>query len=161
MIPENPAKFVRVSLVDRKADKRERRREKPWTVVEVQLFIKGIQDDRLHAPLLMSLMGLRPAEVCGLRWTDVDLTLGTLETAITRTMVSNMVVVEKDAKTEAGERALPLPQGVWEALRKFKARQAAEELAAGEAYTDSGLVVVDELACRSIPGSCVSSTPTG
>ena len=145
LIPENPAKYVRVSLVDRKTDKRERRREKPWNVAEVQTFIKGIEEDRLHAPLLMSLMGLRPAEVCGLRWTDVDLTLGTLETANTRTMVSNKVVVEKDAKTQAGERVLPLPQWVWEALRKFKARQAAEKLAAGEAYTDSGLVVVDEL----------------
>ncbi|MER6921190.1 site-specific integrase [Streptomyces spiralis] len=90
-------------------------------------------------------MGLRPAEVCGLRWAEVDLTLGTLETAITRTMVSNKTVIEKDTKTEAGERVLPLPQGVWEALRKFRARQAAEKLAAGEAYTDSGMVVVDEL----------------
>ena len=113
LIPENPAKYVRVSLVDRKTDKRERRREKPWNVAEVQTFIKGIEEDRLHAPLLMSLMGLRPAEVCGLRWTDVDLTLGTLETANTRTMVSNKVVVEKDAKTEAGQRVMPLPQGEW------------------------------------------------
>ncbi|MFI1535598.1 tyrosine recombinase XerC [Streptomyces anandii] len=145
LITENPAKYVRVSLEDKKTDRRERRRVRPWNVAEVQTFVKGIEDDRLHAPLLLSLMGLRPAEVCGLRWSDVDLTLGTLETAITRTMVANKTVIEKDTKTEAGERVLPLPQVVWEALRKFKARQAAEKLAAGEAYTDSGLVVVDEL----------------
>lgn len=88
LIAVNPAAYVRVSLADKKTDKRENERAKPWTVDEVQLFIKGIEDDRLYAPLLMSLMGLRPAEVCGQRWTDLDLRLGTLEMTNTRTMTS-------------------------------------------------------------------------
>ncbi|MFF0790426.1 site-specific integrase [Streptomyces spiralis] len=90
-------------------------------------------------------MGLRPAEVCGQRWTDTDLQLGTLEMTNTRTMVGNRRVLEKDAKTAAGERVLPLPSKALDALKKFKAQQAREKLAAGEAYTDSGYVVVDEL----------------
>lgn len=145
LVAVNVAQHVKVSLADKKSDRRERRREKPWTVTEVQTFIRGIEHDRLCAVLLLSLMGLRPAEVCGLRWQDIDLKVGTLETAITRTMINNKEVLEKDTKTEAGERALPLPKWVWEALRKLKARQAAEKLAAGEGYTDSGYVVVDEL----------------
>jgi integrase len=145
LVAVNAAQHVRISLADKKVDRRARRKSKPWNMAEVQTFIRGIEGDRLYAPMLLSLMGLRPAEVCGLRWEDVDLTLGTLETANTRTMVSNKTVVEKDTKTVAGERVLPLPQWVWEALRKFRARQAAEKLAAGEAYTDSGYVVVDEL----------------
>ena len=145
LISDSPAKYVRVSLADKKTDKRERPRVKPWTVAEVQKFIAGIERDRLCAPLLLSLMGLRPAEVVGIRWTDVDLKLATLETANTRTMIGNVKVLEKDTKTEAGERVLPLPAWVLEALKKFRALQAREKLAAGEGYTDSGYVVVDQL----------------
>ncbi|EPD62381.1 tyrosine-type recombinase/integrase [Streptomyces sp. HGB0020] len=145
LIAESPAQFVRVSLTDKKIDKRERPQAKPWTVSEVQTFIRGIEDDRLYAPLLLSLMGLRPAEVCGQRWPDVDLQLGILDMTNTRTMIGNVKVLEKDAKTAAGERALPLPQWPWDALKRFRAQQAREKLAAGEAYTDSGYVLVDEL----------------
>ena len=144
LIAESPAQSVRVSLADKKTDRRERPKVKPWTAAEVQRFIAGIERDRLYAPLLLSLMGLRPAEVVGMRWSDVDLKLATLETANTRTMIGNVQVLEKDTKTEAGERVLPLPGPVLEALKKFRARQAREKLAAGEGYTDAGYVVVDE-----------------
>ncbi|WP_432169731.1 site-specific integrase [Streptomyces sp. 1222.5] len=145
LIANSPAQYVRVSLADKKTDKRERDRAKPWTVAEVQTFIRGIEQDRLYAPLLLSLMGLRPAEVCGQRWTDVNLEDGILSITMTRTMIGNVKVLEKDTKTAAGERSLPLPHGPWEALRRFRAQQARERLAAGEGYTDSGYVVVNEI----------------
>ena len=145
LVPSNPAQFVKISNQAKKKDRKERRRAKPWNVAEVQAFVKGIEGDRLYAPMLLSLMGLRPAEVCGLRWSDIDLKLSTLETANTRTMIRNHTVVEKDTKTEAGDRALPLPTKGADALKKFRARQAAEKLAAGEEYADSGYVAVDEL----------------
>ncbi|MFE7803312.1 tyrosine recombinase XerC [Streptomyces sp. NPDC057430] len=145
LIPVNPAQYVRVSLADKKTDKRERTRVEPWTVAEVQTFVRGIVDDRLFAPLLLSLMGLRPAEVCGQRWTDIDLEAGILSIASTRTMIGNQRVLEKDTKTASGERSLPLPRAPWEALRRYRAQQAAEKLEFAEAYTDSGYVVVDEL----------------
>jgi integrase len=144
LIPASPAQFVRISLADRKTDKRERPEAKPWTVAEVQKFIAGIERDRLYAPLLLSLMGLRPAEVVGLRWSDLDLKLATLEMVNTRTMIGNVQVLEKDAKTAAGERILPLPGPVLDSLKKFRALQARERLAAGEGYTDLGYVVVDQ-----------------
>ncbi|MFK0154381.1 tyrosine recombinase XerC [Streptomyces sp. NPDC090493] len=145
LIAESPAQSVRISLADRKTDKRERPKVKPWSVAEVQRFIVGIERDRLHPALLLSLMGFRPAEVVGLRWEYLDLKLATLEIARTRTMIGNVQVLEKDAKTSAGERILPLPGPVLDALKKFRARQAREKLAAGEGYTESGYVVVDEL----------------
>ncbi|MEV5314253.1 tyrosine-type recombinase/integrase [Streptomyces sp. NPDC052610] len=145
LIAVSPATHVRVALADKKTDKRERQRPKPWTVDEVQTFIRGIEQDRLYAPLLLSLMGLRPAEVCGQRWSDIDLQLGTLEMTNTRTMIGNVKVLEKDAKTAAGERALPLPSRALEALKRFRAQQAREKLSAGEGYTDTGYVVVNEL----------------
>lgn len=54
-------------------------------------------------------------------------------------------MVEKDTKSLAGERGLPLPALVREALKGFRATQVAEQLAAGEAYEDSGYVLADEL----------------
>ncbi|MFF3258076.1 site-specific integrase [Streptomyces sp. NPDC002932] len=83
-------------------------------------------------------MGLRPAEVCGLRWADIDLAEGTLVVANTQTMMGNKTVIKKDAKSMAGERVLPLPAPAEEALKKFKALQAAEKLALGTGYADTG-----------------------
>ncbi|GAA4971025.1 hypothetical protein GCM10023257_03820 [Streptomyces hyderabadensis] len=37
------------------------------------VFAAAMKSDRLFAPLLLSVMGFRPAEVCGLRWSDIDL----------------------------------------------------------------------------------------
>lgn len=144
LITSNPAQFVKVSLVDRKRDRKEHKREKPWNVDEVQAFVRGLERDRLYAPLLLSLMGLRPAEVVGIRWEHIDLKLGTLETLNTRTMLGARVI-EKDAKTDAGERVLPLPSKAADALKRFRALQARERLAAGEGYTDSGYAVVNRL----------------
>ncbi|MEU7726131.1 site-specific integrase [Streptomyces sp. NPDC040724] len=145
LVAVNVAAEVRPSLADKKTDKRERQQVKPWTVAEVQTFIRGIHQDRLFAPLLLSLMGLRPAEVCGVRWVDVDLEDGLLSINQTRTMIGNHRVLEKDTKTASGERILPLPRGPWEALRALRLQQAREKEAAGEAYTDTGYVAVTEL----------------
>jgi integrase len=59
-------------------------------------------------------------------------------------MMGNRYVVEKDTKSLAGERELPLPAPVLAALRSFKALQAKEKLALGEAYAESGYVLVHE-----------------
>ncbi|HEY3691102.1 MAG TPA: site-specific integrase, partial [Pseudonocardiaceae bacterium] len=98
--------------------------------------------------ILLALLGLRPAEVCGLHWPDIDLDAGTLNVVTTRTLVmtdQGMQVVEKAPKTKSGRRSLPLPAQVTAALRTFKALQAAEQLAAGPAYVPSGYVLVNEV----------------
>jgi integrase len=120
----------------------------PWTETEVQVFLGSLAAQRLHAVMLLSLLGLRPAETCGLRWSDVDLEAGTLTVETTRTLVATdegMVVVEKGPKSASGRRSLPLPTQVTAALKAFKAAQAREQLAAGPVYTATGYVLVDEL----------------
>ncbi len=120
----------------------------PWTSAEVRTFLTTLHAERLHAVMLLSLLGLRPAEVCGLRWDDVDLDAETIAIRTTRTLVATdhgMTVVEKTTKTRAGKRTLPLPAQVCAALTRFKAAQAAEQLAAGPAYQGSGYLLVDEL----------------
>lgn len=129
-------------------------RRDPWAPEEVKTFLASLAEHRLQAVMLLSLIGMRPAEVCGLRWEHVDLDGETLAVGkLTRTIVwgdEGGQVEEKGAKTEAGERTLPLPAPVTAALKRFRALQARERLAAGEAYTSSGYVLVDELGepCR-------------
>lgn len=127
---------------------------KPWTEPEVKAFITAISNHRLFAVMLLALIANRPAEVCGLRWDEhIDLDAGTIAIANTRTIVYDRSlekgernkVVEKGPKSESGRRTLPAPSLVHRALRAFKTLQAKEKLAAGEAYEDSGYVLVDEL----------------
>ncbi len=145
LVARNVAEHITIPRKARKIEKRESPRAAPWNVVEVKEFILGVRDDRLFGPLLLSLMGLRPAEVSGLRWDDVDFEAGTLSIANTRTLIGNARVVEKDTKSEAGERTLPLPGPVRLALLNFKVLQAAEAATAGEAYTSGTYVFVDPL----------------
>ncbi|TKA11125.1 site-specific integrase [Actinacidiphila oryziradicis] len=145
LVAVNVAQEVTIPRKARKAERRTKKVLQPWNVAEVHAFVLAVKDDRLYAPLLLSLMGLRPAEVCGLRWSDIDLNAATLDISNTRTLMGNKTVVEKDTKSMAGERLLPLPALVREALKEFRATQAAEKLAAGEAYSGSGYVIVDEL----------------
>ncbi|MET7781526.1 tyrosine-type recombinase/integrase [Streptomyces mirabilis] len=145
-VGRNVAEYIDVPRKARKADRRENRRAEPWNVVEVKEFVVGAREDRLFAPHLLSLMGMRPAEVAGLRWAeDVDFAAGTLSVANTRTMLRNNHVIEKDTKSEAGERTLPLPEPVRLALMNFRVLQEAERATMGEDYVGSGYVFVDEI----------------
>ncbi|GAA3037129.1 site-specific integrase [Streptomyces glomeratus] len=146
VVARNVAEYVTVPRRARKQDRRDNQRPAPWGVEEVKAFVVGIREDRLFAPLLLSCMGLRPAEVAGLRWEqDIDFQAGALEVANTRTMIRNARILEKDTKSEAGERTLPLPEPVRLALMNFKVLQEAERAAVGDYYVGSGYVFVDEL----------------
>jgi integrase len=144
LLARNVAEDVKVPKAARKAARAVKRGRQPWTRNEVQAFLAHVANDRLYAVVLLSLIGMRPAEVVGLRWEDVDLKAGTVSIEITRTLVAGEVV-EKNTKSDSGERVLPLPAVVLDALKMFRRRQAKERLAAGEAYEPSGRVVVDEL----------------
>lgn len=145
LVDVNVAQEVTIPRKVRKAERRTKALVPPWNVDEVHAFVRAIEDDRLCAPFLLSLMGLRPAEICGMRWADVDLEKATLTIANTRTLMGNKIVVEKDTKSLAGERELPLPDLVRDALTRFHVVQMAESRAAGERYEASGYIVVDDL----------------
>lgn len=145
-VVRNVAQFTEIPKPALKARTRGKKLLVPWTPAEVRAFLAGIKGERMFAPMLLALIAERPAEVCGARWDeDVDLDEGTINLTNTRTIVAGKVV-EKDTKTEAGERLLPLPLPVHVALRDFRTLQAREELAAPPgAYEQSGYVVVDRL----------------
>ncbi|MCE7010014.1 site-specific integrase [Kibdelosporangium philippinense] len=144
LVVRNVAQYTQIPREARRKAAAAAAERKPWSETEVRQFLTAIRDYRLYAPVLLSLIGMRPAEVCGLRWSAVDLEAGTLSVELTRTLVDGEVE-EKGPKSEKGKRKLPLPKPLHAALKTFKAEQAAEAIHAGEAYERSGFVLVDEL----------------
>ncbi|CAM3962372.1 tyrosine recombinase XerC [Kibdelosporangium persicum] len=144
LVVRNVAQYTQIPREARRQAAAAAAERKPWGETEVRHFLAAIRDCRLYAPVLLSLIGMRPAEVCGLRWSAVDLEAGTLSVELTRTLVDGEVE-EKGPKSEKGKRKLPLPKPLHAALKTFKAKQTAEAIHAGEVYERSGFVMVDEL----------------
>jgi integrase len=144
LVVRNVAQYTQIPREARHRAAAAQAERMPWTDGEVKLFLGANRGDRLYAPVLLSLIGMRPAEVCGLRWEAVDLESGILTIELTRTLVEGEVE-EKGPKSEKGKRKLPLPKLVLAALKSFKVRQSAEKLAAGASYADAGYVLADEL----------------
>lgn len=117
-----------------------------WTLQEWQKFAEATKEDRL-APLYRLAVdaGMRRGELCGLRWSDVDLEAGTITVSHSLVQIGSQVVASKP-KTDAGtDRTVHLTQGTITALKSWKVTQARERLSAGDSWTDLGLVFTDGL----------------
>lgn len=154
ILTRNVAEYVGVPKAHRKAARAKKREKTPWNEDEVRQFLTAIRDVREYGGWMLTFIAERPAEVCGSRWEeDIDLEKGSTTIGNTRTLAydptlprgERSVVIEKDAKSEAGQRSLPLPLPTWLGLKAFRKIQVAERLALGEAYEASGYVMVDSL----------------
>jgi integrase len=130
------------------------KREARWTTAEARAFLAQAAAERLYAAYRLSAFGLRRGEVCGLRWDRIDLAAGILIIPsgddVTRTMVGSKVIT-KNTKSRRSVRTLPLDGETVAALVALHDLQAIEAMDAGEAYSDSGYVVVDELGAPLVP----------
>lgn len=115
-----------------------------WTLQEWQQFERATKEDRLSPLYRLAVdAGMRRGELCGLRWSDVDLDSGTITVSHAFVQIGS-TLVESKPKTDAGtDRTVHLTQGTISALRAWKAAQARERLAAGDTWTDNGLVFTD------------------
>lgn len=116
-----------------------------WTVAEARAFLSATNGKRLgFAWALLLTRGLRRGDLCGLRWPEIDLDAGRASITATRIVVAG-AALDSAPKTRRGVRTIPLDANLVGLLRTHWARQAAEKLAAGEAYQDGGWLVADEL----------------
>ena len=155
-ICRTPEGCVQMGNAERAHSSRPHRRRGPWQEErggqaresldwrggeEVPRFTAG---DRLHAIWQLALVGgLRRAELCGLKWEDIDLKEGTVR--IVRTHVTvNGQPVDSEPKTKQSRRTLNLSPVVphLKALQKI---QKEDKLAAGDAYANDGYLVADAL----------------
>ena len=97
--------------------------------------------------------GLRRGEALGLKWSDVDLDAGRLVVTRQLTRVGGALVTS-DTKTARSRRAVDLSAPMVESLKAHKARQAAERLALGEAWADSGFVFTSSIGTPVDPRNC-------
>jgi integrase len=86
---------------------------------------------------------MRRGELLGLRWVDVDMNSSRIAIRHTLVMVDGKPAIA-EPKTAKGRRSLTLAPEVLDTLRVHRAHQAAERLAGGADYTDSGQVVTTE-----------------
>ncbi len=136
LIATNPATGVR-------APRGEPKEMSVWTAAEAKRFLDAMTDDRLVALWTLALhTGLRRGELAGLRWSDVDLKVGTLTVAQQRTTANHAIVVT--TPKAKSQRQLLLAPATVATLKGHRQRQRQERMALGPAWTDSGYVFVDE-----------------
>jgi integrase len=118
----------------------ERKPIEPLSPNEARAFLQTIRSHRLRALFLVSLtLGLRQAEVIGLRWVDVDMAGGMLRVQQQLHRIAGELHVS-GPKSDRSRRMLALVPSVVEALQEHGQRQAAERGAAGRRWRESGLV---------------------
>lgn len=115
------------------------------TVQQARKLLDAAKNDRLEAAVWCGLLlGLRPGELLGLSWADVDLDDGRL--TVRRSLKRERGVLRLgDPKTPNSMRTLEIPPLIVDALRAHRARQAVERLAAGSLWSHNDLVFASEL----------------
>ena len=108
-------------------------------VAEAKALLAAAADDAYwgDAIALALLVGLR-GELLGLRWVDVDLEAAPPTLRVVQQLSGPGSFTAP--KTKAGRRTITLWPDVVTVLRRRRLRQTEARLAAGEAWTDSGLV---------------------
>ena len=136
----NPVRWVKRVRSDAKD-------RETWSEAQIRQFVTAAAGDRLYACWLLSLLGLRRAEVLGLKWSDISFTAGTLTIARSRVLVDGKVI-EKCPKSRRSVRTLPLFEPVTATLEALYKAQTDEKDTAGAAYpadVDGNYIAADEL----------------
>lgn len=116
-----------------------------WTAAEARQFLDSVSEDRLRAAWWLLLgRGLRRGELAGLKWSAVDLDAGVVRVIETRVVVDARAT-SSTPKTAAGRRAVKLDAGLVAELRRHREIVNLERQVAGDTWTDTGFVFVDEL----------------
>jgi integrase len=101
--------------------------ERPWIGIEqVRELVRfsRFRDPEMEVVVrLAALAGLRRGEVCGLRWSDVDLEAGTLTVRRNRT-VANGIVGESSPKTAGSASTIAVDPETVVALERHRRRRA-------------------------------------
>ncbi|MDY7106442.1 MAG: site-specific integrase [Actinomycetota bacterium] len=98
-----------------------------WTPAELAQFFELAAEHRLASLWRLAAMtGMRRGEVCGLRWSAVDLTQGVVRVERTRTTAGGAEIVESEPKSQRSRRVITLDRETTRVLSSH--RRAEREL---------------------------------
>ncbi|MGC4112996.1 MAG: hypothetical protein QM747_21770 [Nocardioides sp.] len=143
LLAGNPAARVQAP----RRQRGDRRPTSVWEPADLVAFRRVADSDPWASAWRLTLSGLRRSEVLGMSWSCVDTEAGTVRVEAGRIVVSGESVID-DPKSEASARTVPVEQmhpGTVALLRSLRTHQAADRLAAGLAYAETGLLLVDAL----------------
>ena len=124
--------------------KKRQREAKFYTPEQLGILLDKAVGTRLELPVyICAYLGLRRGELCGLRWSDVDLEHQTITIENTRTQAGKKEI-EKGTKTASSTRTLYLPDTLCDMLKAAKEHQQACRAEYKNAYDDNDYVVVME-----------------
>ena len=110
------------------------------TVEQVQTVLDTAKGDRLEALWILGFtLGMRPGELTGLRWDNINFDTGVI-TIWESLKHRNGAVWQGDTKTPQSHRKIHALPITLTALKTHHALQAAEKLAAGKWWTETGYV---------------------
>lgn len=112
-----------------------------WTPAELRMFLDFTADEEL-GPLfrVAAMTGMRRGEVCGLRWSDVDVDAGVIEVRQQLVSLNGELLFSERTKTDHGRRSIDLDPATVAVLRTQRARQAKHRLLVSNGYRDHDLV---------------------
>ena len=124
--------------------KKRQREAKFYTPEQLGTLLDKAVGTRLELPVyICAYLGLRRGELCGLRWSDIDLEHQTITIENTRTQAGKKEI-EKGTKTASSTRTLYLPDTLCDMLKAAKENQQACRATYKNAYDDNDYVVVME-----------------
>lgn len=120
------------------------REAKFYTPEQLGVLLAKAVGTRLELPMyICAYLGLRRGELCGLRWSDVDLEHQTITIENTRTQAGKKEI-EKGTKMASSTRTLYLPDTLCDMLEAAKEQQQACRATYKNAYDDNDYVIVME-----------------
>ena len=124
--------------------KKRQREAKFYTPEQLGTLLDKAVGTRIELPVyICAYLGLRRGELCGLRWSDVDLEHQTITIENTRTQAGKKEI-EKGTKTASSTRTLYLPDTLCDMLKAAKEHQQACRAEYKNAYDDNDYVIVME-----------------
>jgi integrase len=109
---------------------------KAWTRDELTVLLSEADGILADMMIVAAATGLRRSELAGLLWRNVDLDGAIIRVRSVVVMEYNTPVLKHRTKTYASRRTIAIPQAAVLALRRRRAAQAANKLAAGELWNE-------------------------
>jgi integrase len=131
---DNPASNV-------KPPRRPRTRRQVWDTVQIQTFLASVRHDRFAALFLLELTtGIRRGQICGLRWSAVNLDAGAITVHDNRVVVGGQARDKAGGKTRNADQTISVDRATAAALLRWRESQDGERAFFGEDYHPGGYV---------------------